>query len=177
MQPLNFNPFPTLRTKRLVLRQLEEKDAFLLFNYQSNKQNFLHVDMPVYTDISQAYTYIMEKNEGIQQNKWILWAITDINTDIILGTISIWNFNQEKEKAEFGYGLFPGSTGKGLMTEALLRAIDFGFNNLALKTLEAYTSKFNSQTIALLKRANFKFDSEIQEGVATLAIYKIVLVD
>jgi ribosomal-protein-alanine N-acetyltransferase len=177
MHLLIFDPFPTLRTKRLVLRQLEEKDALLIFNYQSNKQNFLHVDMPVFTDISQAFTFIEEKNEGIQQNKWILWAVADINTDLILGTISIWNFNQEKEKAEFGYGLFPGNTGKGLMTEALLRAIDFGFKNLALKTLEAYTSKFNSKSISLLKRTNFNFDSEIQEGIAKLAIYKIDLVE
>ena len=78
MKNLNFNPFPILRTERLLLRQLEVKDAPLYFNYQSSKQNFLHVDMPVYTDISQALTFIKEKKDGVQQNKWILWAITDI---------------------------------------------------------------------------------------------------
>ena len=173
MKNLNFNPFPMLKTERLVLRQLEDKDAPLFFDYQSNKQNFLHVDMPVYTDILQAYSYIKEKNEDIQRNKWILWAIADINTDRILGTISIWNFNQEKDKAEFGYGLFPGNTGKGIMTEALLRAIDFGFKDLCLKTLEAYTNIMNLKSIKLLKRTHFKYVSKIQEGTGTLAIFKI----
>ena len=173
MKNLNFNPFPTLRTKRLVLRKLEVRDAPLFFEYQSNKQNFIHVDIPVYTDISQTFTYIKEKNEAVQQNKWILWAITDINSDRILGTISIWNFNMEKETAEFGYGLFPENIGKGIMMEALLRAIDYGFKELGLKILEAYTSINNVKSISLLKRANFKYDSEIQEGTGTLAIYKI----
>ena len=173
MKNLNFNPFPILRTERLILRQLEDKDAPLFFNYQSNKQNFLHVDMTVFTDISQTYAYIKEKNEAVRQNKWILWAIADISTDRILGSISIWNFNQEKEKAEFGYGLFPGNTGKGLMKEALLRAIDFGFNDLGLKTLEAYTSINNNKSISLLKQTNFNYDSEIKEGPATLAVYII----
>ena len=129
--------------------------------------------MPVFTNISQTYTFIKEKSEEVKQNKWILWAIADINTDRILGSISIWNFNLEEEKAEFGYGLFPGNTGKGIMKEALLRAIDFGFNNLGLKTLEAYTSINNAKSISLLKRTNFMYDSEIQEGTSILAIYKL----
>jgi len=173
MRNLNFNPFPILKTERLVLRKLELKDAPLFFEYQSNKQNFIHVDMQIFTDISQTYKYIKEKNKGIQQNKWILWAIVDINTDRILGTISIWNFNLEKEKAEFGYGLFPGNTGKGIMTEAILQAIDYGFKDLGLKTLEAYTSINNVKSISLLKRTNFKYDSKIKEGTGILAIYKI----
>jgi ribosomal-protein-alanine N-acetyltransferase len=173
MKNLNFTPFPIIRTERLVLRKLEMKDAPSFFKYQSNKRNFLYVDMPVFTDISQTYTYIKEKNEGVQRNKWILWAITDINTDRILGTISIWNFNQEKDKAEFGYGLFPGNTGMGIMTEAILQAIDYGFKDLGLKTLEAYTSINNVKSISLLKRTNFKYESKIKEGTSILAIYKI----
>ena len=173
MKNLNFNPFPILRTERLLLRQLENKDAPLFFEYQSNKKNFIHVDMPVFTDISQTYAYIKEKNEAVRRNKWILWAIADINTDQILGSISIWNFNQEKEKAEFGYGLFPGNIGKGLMKESLLRAINFGFNDLGLKTLEAYTSINNVKSISLLTRTNFRYDSKIKEGTGILAIYKI----
>ncbi|QEE16931.1 GNAT family N-acetyltransferase [Promethearchaeum syntrophicum] len=173
MKNLNINPFPILRSERLVLRKLEVKDVPLFFEYQSNKQNFLHVDMPIFTDITQTYTYIKEKNETVEQNKWILWAITDINSDRIFGTISIWNFNLEEEKAEFGYGLFPGSTGNGFMTEALLCTIDYGFQELKLKTLEAYTNIMNDKSIKLLKCTNFKYDSKIQEGSGILAIYKI----
>ena len=55
-------------------------------------------------------------NTSVDADKWIIWAIADINSDIILGSISIWNFNTESKKAELGFGLFPGNKGKGLIT-------------------------------------------------------------
>ena len=95
MRELNFSPFPTLISTRIVLRNLETRDAGLIFNYQSNKDNFPHAHMPIYTDPSQAENYIIKMNKGVNEKKWIIWAIADINSNIILGTISIWNLNLE----------------------------------------------------------------------------------
>ncbi len=58
----NFTPFPILETDRLILRQLETVDKEAIFDYQSNKENFVHVEMPVYKNVSEAEAYI-EKNE------------------------------------------------------------------------------------------------------------------
>jgi hypothetical protein len=38
MLKLNISPFLTLYTNRLKLRQLELKDADIIYNYQSNKE-------------------------------------------------------------------------------------------------------------------------------------------
>ena len=62
------------------------------------------------------------------------------NTNSILGTISIWNISREQSKAELGFGLFPGSLGKGIMSEALVKVVEYGFNKMGLKTIEAYTN-------------------------------------
>lgn len=177
MRALNFNPFPVLKTKRLILRKMCQEDAKLLFDYQSNKLNFPHVEMQVYTNISQSYKYITEKNEAIQKNKWIIWAITYRNSNKILGTISLWNFNAIQETAEFGYGLFPGNTSKGIMTESLLRVIEFGFNEVGMKTIEAYTSILNVKSINLLKRADFSYINRIEEESSILGIYRLLQKD
>lgn len=152
---MNFNPFPVLKTDRLLLRQLKISDDKLIFEYQSNKDNFKFVDMPIYKSIKDAQNYITKMNKGVKENRWIIWAIADINTNIILGTISIWNITVEQSKAELGYGLYPSNLGKGIMSEALQKVVEYGFKNMKLKTIEAYTNKLNGKSIALLERNNF----------------------
>ncbi|UYP43805.1 hypothetical protein NEF87_000090 [Candidatus Lokiarchaeum ossiferum] len=169
---LDFTHFPVLESKYYKLRQLQEKDAQAIFEYQSNKINFLYVNMPVYTNLSQARKYIEEKNQGVIQNKWIIWAITKKNNNHIVGTVSIWNFDQKCSKAELGYGLFSGNTGKGIMTEVLSRVILYGFNELHLEIIEAYTNPSNKKSIALLKRLNFKYKMQIEEDGELLNIFR-----
>lgn len=163
MLKLDFNPFPILRTDRLLLRQLEISDYGLIFQYQSNKENFEFVDMPVYTSIKDAQNYIIKMNAGVENNKWIIWAIADSRTNIILGTISIWNISMEQSKAELGYGLFPGNLGKGIMSEALKKVVEYGFNNMGLKTIEAYTNAMNKKSIGLLERNDLNRISSFME--------------
>lgn len=163
MNNLDFNPFPTLRTERLILRKLDLSDDELIFNYQSDKENFKYVDMPVYTNIEEAQNFIAKMNSGVESNKWIIWAIADANTNSILGTISIWNISLEDSKAELGYGLFPGNLGKGIMSEALKAVIEFGFNTMGLEGIEAYTNAVNEKSIALLERNNFTLASSFTE--------------
>lgn len=155
MNELDFSTFPTLNTKRLLLRKLELQDDKLIFAYQSNKDNFQFVDMPVYTTIVEAQNYIKKMNKGVESNKWIIWAIADIKTDKILGTISIWNISPEESKAELGFGLFPGNLGKGIMSEALNKIVEYGFQRMGLKTIEAYTNKVNLKSRTLLERNDF----------------------
>jgi len=155
MLNLKFSPFPNLRTDRLILRQLQMTDDELIFQYQSNKENFKFVDMPVYLSIHEAQEYIVKMNTGVANNKWIIWAIADAHTNTMLGTISIWNISIDQEKAELGYGLFPGNLGKGIMSEALEKVVQYGFNIMGLRVIEAYTNANNLKSIELLERNNF----------------------
>jgi [ribosomal protein S5]-alanine N-acetyltransferase len=155
LKKLNFNPFPILKTDRLLLRQLVINDDERIFEYQSNKENFKFVDMPIYTSIEEAQNYVTKMNGGVSSNQWIIWGIADAKTNTVLGTISIWNISLEQSKAELGYGLFPGSSGKGIMSEALVKVVEYGFEIMGLKTIEAYTNAMNHKSIALLTRNKF----------------------
>lgn len=178
MNVLNFIPFPNLTTERLQLRKLKPSDDKLIFEYQSNKENFEYVDMPVYTSIVDAQEYIEKMNKGVDSNRWIIWAITEKDTGSIIGTISIWNISKEKSKAELGFGLYAGSISKGFMTEALNEVISFGLNKMGLETIEAYTNKHNVKSRALLENNNFtKIGSVTEENTVSglkeeMVIYK-----
>lgn len=178
MNELDFSTFPTLKTNRLFLRKLELHDDELIFEYRSNKENFPFVDMPVYTTIAEAQSFIKKMNTGLENNKWLVWAIADLKTDKILGTISIWNISLEESKAELGFGLFPGNLGKGFMSEALRKIVEYGFVTMGLRVIEAYTNKVNMKSRTLLERNNFFkvasiIDPETSSGLPTeMVIYQ-----
>ncbi|MCH4886077.1 GNAT family N-acetyltransferase [Acidaminobacter sp. JC074] len=152
---IKFDPFPVLKTERLTLTSLSFKHEGALFDYQSNKENFPYVDMPIYKSIDEAKNYIIKMKSGLDQEKWINWAIC-LDDDII-GTVSIWNLNHEENKAEVGYGIFPAYRRHGYMKEALLRVIDYAFDVMELDLIEAYTSPVNIPSTKFLEDCNFDY--------------------
>jgi ribosomal-protein-alanine N-acetyltransferase len=54
-----------------------------------------------------------------------------------------------------GYELLPAFQHKGIMTEALEKVIAFGFDEMKLQRIEAWTTKENHASIKLLQKNNF----------------------
>ena len=73
------------------------------------------------------------------------WAIVDKNTNKMIGTIELYNYIPNF-KAELGYALNPAYWGQGLVTEAGLKVLEFGFDSLELKSIEAGTFLDNYQS-------------------------------
>jgi ribosomal-protein-alanine N-acetyltransferase len=161
--------FKILKSQRLLLRKLNESDQVPLFQYLSNKENFIHVNMPVYESLDQVKDYMNRMAKGMEENKWILWAI-DWQGKLI-GTISLWNFNEENQTAEFGYGLFPKFRKQGFMSEAISLCETYAFEELHLKQVEAYTSITNPDSNKLLNSLNYKLEKTIEEDGDQLNVY------
>lgn len=171
-----FDIFPNRQTQRLILRQLNDEDAGALFAYQSNKENFVHVEMPVYKEISEASSYIQRMNKGINEGKWMLWALEDKASKNMVGTISIWNIDEKEKKAELGYGIFPEHRRKGYMKEALVSVLEFAFESMALERVEAYTSHYNQPSIDFLAKMGFDFIQTIEDTYSPHGLMDVFLV-
>jgi len=173
-----FKPFPVLRTERLILKKLNHTHIQSLYDYQSNKSNFVHVDMPIYTSLSDASNYVKKMNEGIDSYKWIVWGICLKESETLIGTISIWNLDEKENIAELGYGLFPMFRNKGYMTETLKLIEQYALFTMKLDCLQAYTSKSNLESIKLLESLEFDYlktvlDAETSSGTPSeMVVYK-----
>ena len=173
---INFNPFPILETKNLILRKLNHQDAEDLFEMRTDPKVIEHVDSKLDQTKEDTIAYIDKMNKGIGENKWVIWAIEHREAKKVIGSISIWNINLEEETAELGYGLLPSFQGKGLMKEALLKAVEYGFNTMKLKALEAYTEENNTSSIKLLESCNFIETKRVDdEGFFSDRIYHMVV--
>ena len=157
---MNFNPFPELTSNRLVLRNIWESDWETILFLRSDEAINKFIQRPEHRKTrnkADAVKFIKELNDNIENNRSIAWGITFKNELQILGTICLWNFSQNNRIAEVGYDLNPEFQRLGIMNEALKMIINFGFSELGLEKIEAYTHKENHRSKRLLKKNGFHF--------------------
>ena len=147
MNKLNFTPFPVLGTERLILRCLEVSDDQELFKLRSIRRVNKYIVRPKQKNIKEIRAFISKISNGINNNEWIYWVITLNENPRLIGTICLWNFSEDKTVAEIGYELDPAFQGKGIMSEALKKIIEFAFRDIELISIEAYTHKENDDNI------------------------------
>jgi [ribosomal protein S5]-alanine N-acetyltransferase len=85
MLHINFTPFPNLATERLVLRKLTIKDAKEIMLLRSNEQVNKFIERTKSIDLNEAKKFIKKINNGINNNKWIYWAITLKEKNSLIG--------------------------------------------------------------------------------------------
>jgi ribosomal-protein-alanine N-acetyltransferase len=156
----NFTPFPVLETERLTLRALTLEDAKAIFGLRTNKEVNEYIDRKVPRNLSEARAFIDRISTLAENNKGIFWVIASKSTNELMGTIGLRNFEDEEDYAEIGYEINPDYQERGYMSEAFEPVLNYGFQNLELKTIEAFTHKNNTASIALLEKLDFVFDPE-----------------
>lgn len=164
MLDLNLTPFSELTTSRLVLRELRIEDAEEIFMLRSDEKANALIDRKTATTIEEARVFINQIITAQNNKESIMWVITLKDNPKLIGTIVYWNIIKEKDQAEIGYELLPQYHGKGIMHEALLKVINFGFNTLGLKTIVADSKAINKPSVNLLKKCGFAKTGETDYG-------------
>jgi ribosomal-protein-alanine N-acetyltransferase len=171
----NFTTFPVLETERLTLRELNLNDAKAIFGLRTNKEVNEFIDRKRLNNLSESRAFIDLISNLAANNKGVFWVLESKNNHQLIGTIGLRNFEDEENYAEIGYELDPSYQQRGFMSEAFEAILKFGFENLALKTIEAFTHQKNTASIALLKKQQFILDPERRdEGFENNRSYRIV---
>jgi len=149
--------FPLLITKRLKLRRLLMSDSKDVFQLRTDKEVNTFIVRPATRTEKSGEEFVARINKSIDDNSVYQWVISLQESQKLLGTICLWNFNKDRTVVEVGYDLFPQYQGQGIMTEALKAVINFGFKT-GFKTIEAYTHKDNIASVKLLNINGFLED-------------------
>ena len=160
--------FPVFKTGRLLLRQFKEPDLKNVFLGLSN------------TDVIRYYgVHFKTLEETKKQMEWfdelekdetgIWWAVCSSDNSIFYGAVGLYYLNSELQKAELGFWLMPEFWGKGIITESVLLAIEYGFKKMHLKRIEAEVETENTMSKRIMNKLQFiheytKKDCEIKNG-------------
>lgn len=158
-----FNPFPRLITRRLQLRDLSDGDGQGYFESRADVDAARILCRDVYTSLDEGIKRVKYLKQDIENQNSISWVLSPVDSDEFLGAVCLWNFSQEKNKAEIGYELLKRYRGQGFMREAVEAVLDFSFNKMRLSYIDAYPPKNNPGSINLLEAAGFKRVGDLSE--------------
>lgn len=161
----NFIPFPTLETERLLMRRIHVDDIEEIFILRSDPIINKNSLRPLITKKEEAMEFIQKVETALIQNEGIAWVICEKDKPKkVIGHIGIWRLIKEHYRGEIGYILHHNYHGKGIMSEALRAAIDYGFNQLKLHSIEAHVSPKNSPSQKIVERNGFEKDGYLKEN-------------
>ena len=155
---MKFIPFPEFKTERLLLRQVQDSDCGAILFLRSDPTVNKFIERPEFRQTkneADALNFIREIEEEQENDESVSWGITLHGNPEIIGTICLWNFSTDQKTAEVGYNLMPPFYRKGIMSEAIKLVIDYGFKQLNLEKIEAYTHFKNENSTKLLEKTGF----------------------
>ena len=123
-----------------------------------------YIDREKTKTVEEAATFIQMVNTNIDKNESIMWAITlKDKPQTLVGNIGFWRIINQHYRAEIGYMLHPDFWNMGIMKEALLAAINFGFNQMKLHSIEAHINPENTASGVLLEKTGFIREAYFKE--------------
>ncbi len=163
---IEFGEFPTLETKRLILRQLTIDDAEF---YLRNFSDPITVELTTFEapkDLEAAKAELKEYCIDIfHNNTGNRWGITTKDNGDLIGTCGFYKWVKSNYHAEIGYDLLPDFRRRGIMTEALSAMINYMFGEVGLNRIYAYIDPRNEASMALVKGLGFVKEGVLRENV------------
>ncbi|WP_131537991.1 GNAT family N-acetyltransferase [Pedobacter nototheniae] len=160
--------FPILTTERLILRQLTDSDIQEIFLLRSDPLINKYLNRQPSNTLEDALKFI----DRIKNNNFSYWAITQKEIKGLIGTICLFDFSEENKKCEIGYELLTEFQGKGIMSEAAKKIIEYSIETIGIKTIDAYTHKDNQSSNNLLTKLKFEHISSDDERNSNLILYR-----
>ena len=149
-----------LKTERLTLRPLRVADAPVVFPYLANEEISKDMSWEAHRSIEETIAFLKRVEEELEKGKSITWGIFE--KGLFRGVFSIISILRSHrslvyDRAELAYWLGPEFQGKGIMTEAGLKIIDFAFSELKLHKIVVGHHLQNKASEKLINRLGFEF--------------------
>lgn len=155
-EPTGFDPFPVLRTSRLLLRDLRPEDAAPIFAMRSDPRNTLFIRRPLQQEITEAENLVAAVRKLYEDRTALAWAAILRDGNSIIGTCGLRNIDHVHRRAEIGGELLPQYWGKGIAPEAVYAILDHAFGPMNLHSVEARVLPGNRSAIALIESMGFQ---------------------
>ena len=148
-----FSEIPFITGERLILRQIEDKDADSLLKLVQNPRVYRYLPTFLfekkYDDIHHVIKGLY--NECLQES--IILGI--FMEDDLCGLAEMYGYKENLHKISVGYRLLEDCWGKGIATEALRIMIDYIYGETDTEIITASTMVENQASANVLRKNGF----------------------
>ncbi|MBS1718223.1 MAG: GNAT family N-acetyltransferase [Armatimonadetes bacterium] len=152
---------PTFMSERLILRPLRATDAADMFAYAQDEQVARPGMWEPYASFEECERHVQQL-VGLYERDLMWWALEHRADGKVIGRVELSDWSRDNERANLSYALAQEYWGQGLMTEAALIAMDYGWKELKLHRLGATVLPDNEASIKLLGKLGFEFEGRLR---------------
>lgn len=150
-----------LETKRLILREFDNKDAPFIFELLNSPGWLKYIGTRGIKDIKDAENYITELMiPSYEKNGFGFYMMEGKEDSASIGMCGLIK-RDALEDVDIGFAILPQFEGKGYSSEAAIATIDYGKNQLGLNRIAAITVEYNVSSIKILEKLGMKFEKMI----------------
>lgn len=152
--------FDCLETPRLILKKISPKELNHMFEHCSEAEVKGLLGLKTQEEFEKEK---LKYSKGYScYNKTLLYfQIYDKASNQLVGSCGYFRMYPDHARGEVGYSMSNEMfKRRGIMSEALERILEYGFNEMNLNRIEAFVSPYNVASLKLMKK--FKF---VEEGL------------
>jgi [ribosomal protein S5]-alanine N-acetyltransferase len=166
MKPETFfaESLPTLRTPRLLLRDVQAADAEAIYAYSSNPvfcQSLGRRIPPSLEHVAANIQKQLEKNTRMPRN----WVIVLADENKIVGDCGFNDYRPDNSRAEINCAVDPAYWNRGIATEAARCVLEFAFEQLQFGRIQAICSTANTRSEAVLRKIGMQYEGLLRRYI------------
>lgn len=152
---------PELKTERLILRPIQEKDTEEIFAcWMQDEDVSRYMYWKSSDDINVTKKFVNYELEMISADNWYRWLLVSGSTGRIVGTCLIY-YNEEEKDWDISYNLGKEYWGCGYVTEAMRRVLAFAKDELHVKEVIAVHAIENPASGKVIEKLGFQYIKEV----------------
>jgi RimJ/RimL family protein N-acetyltransferase len=144
-----------IQTERLRIRELQQKDASLIYEYLSNADVARYQSwQPAGLKELQEFIATIAERAELPPGSWHQLAIASPD-DLLIGDVGLYLL-EDRQQVEIGYRVAPAFQHRGLAAEALTAILDRIFSDCGMHRVSASIDPRNLRSIQLIRRLGFR---------------------
>ncbi len=170
-----------LETRRLILRQIEIRDAEDMFNnWASDPEVTKFLTWPPHASLEVTKKTVENWINSYSNPAFYNWAIELKGEGTVVGSISTVRMNENVESADIGYCMGKAWWGRGIMAEALCAVVDYLFAEVGLNRIAACHDKNNPNSGRVMDKAGMQVEGILrasgrnQQGICDMVWHSIL---
>lgn len=154
---------PQLETQRLVLRRYAFGDADRIAVLLTDTEIAMNLfNIPVKVTVNYASEWIQRAHRSAASGTQYKWALVRRTDDLIMGEAGI-HFDQYNRRGSLGYWLGRAYRGQGYTTEAVLKVIEYAFEQHHLDRLYAECFSVNIESARVMQRVGMQHEGTLRQ--------------
>lgn len=155
---------PEFETDRLFLRKLAYEDLEDVYEFCSNPNVSGPMTWETNTTKEKTRQFLEHVITGYSKGEAGEWGIVWKETNKIIGVAAIIEWSNKHQSIEIGYFLSENYWGKGIVTEALGKIIEYGFTILNTNRIEGRCDADNIGSQKVMKKLGMKYEGTLRKN-------------